>query len=166
MGAEIEIVYTDERYVEGFNKVVDIVARERNYLSMTSGFPMESSRWFVNHMVKHKYPQYFLLADGELVGWCDIAPKEIPEFGHVGNLGMGVLAPYRGKGYGKKLLLKTIAHARDVSRLEKVELTVFESNASAMRLYASVGFVVEGKRIKARKIDGRYDNEIEMALFF
>ncbi len=165
MSAEIEIVYTDERYVEGFNRVVDIVARERRYLAMTRGFPMESSRWFVNHMAKNKYPQYFLLDDGELVGWCDIAPKEILEFSHVGNLGMGMLAPYRGKGYGKKLLLRTIAHARDVSHLEKVELAVFESNDSAMRLYASLGFVIEGKRIKARKIDGRYENEIEMALF-
>ncbi len=165
MSTLIEIVYTNDKYTEGYNKVVDTVAKERRYLSTTSGFPLEGSKWFINHMIEHNYPQYFLLSGKEIVGWCDISPKDIPEYSHVGNLGLGVLKEYRGKGYGKMLLLRTIEHAKDISHLEKVELTVFESNENAITLYQSIGFEIEGKRIKARKIDNKYDNEIEMGLF-
>lgn len=165
MSSTIEIVYTNNKYAEGFNNVVDTVARERRYLSTTSGFPLESSKWFVNHMIVNNYPQYFLLLGRDIIGWCDISPKDIPEYSHVGNLGLGVIRDYRGKGYGKQLLLKTIEHAKEISHLEKIELAVFESNENAIKLYQSIGFEIEGKRIKTRKIDQKYDNEIEMGLF-
>ncbi|MDG5816158.1 GNAT family N-acetyltransferase [Chitinispirillales bacterium ANBcel5] len=165
MNSIIEIIYTNKNYVESYNKAIDCVARERKYLATVNGFPMEGSEWFITHMIKNKFPQYFLLSNQEVIGWCDITPKDIPEFSHVGTLGMGIIKNYRGKGYGKKLLLKTIEHAKNINHLEKIELTVFESNEIAIRLYQSLGFEIEGKRIKSRKIDNEYDNEIEMGIF-
>lgn len=165
MDSSIEIVYTNDRYSEGYNKAVDAVARERKYLATTSGFPLEGSKWYINHMVQNNYPQYFLLSHKNVIGWCDITPKDIPEFSHVGNLGMGILQTYRGKGLGKLLLLRTIEHAKEMNHLEKIELSVFESNTNAIKLYQSLGFENEGKRMKSRKIDNEYDNEIEMGMF-
>jgi len=49
--------------------------------------------------------------------------------------------------------------------LERIELEVFASNAPAIKLYEKVGFVVEGVKQKARKLDDIYDDLIEMALF-
>jgi RimJ/RimL family protein N-acetyltransferase len=165
MKQQIEIIYSNSQYIESYNKAVDLVARERKFLATVFGFPMEGSTWFVNHMIQNNYPQYFLLNKNDVIGWCDISPKEIPEFSHVGTLGMGILKEYRGKGYGKQMLLRTIEHAQTVSKLEKIELTVFESNEYAIRLYKNIGFKEEGRRIKARKIDNIYDNEIEMGMF-
>lgn len=161
----MEIVYTNERYAESYNKLVDEVAKERKYLSTVTGFSLESSKWYIDHMNKNNFPQYFLVFNQQVIGWCDIKPKDIPEFSHVGVLGIGIEEQYRGKGYGTKLLRKTIEHAKSISRLEKIELTVFESNERAIKLYESLGFTVEGKRLKSRKMDGAYDNEIEMGLF-
>ncbi len=165
MESQIEIVYTNEMYVETYNKVVDEVARERKFLSTVTGFPLDGSKWFINHMIINNYAQYFLINNQKVIGWCDINPKDIPEFSHVGTLGIGIARDYRGKGYGKILLLKAIEHAKNICHLEKIELAVFESNENAIKLYESVGFKVEGKRIKSRKIDNHYDNEIEMGLF-
>ena len=44
------------------------------------------------------------------------------------------------------------------SGLERVELEVFASNARAVALYRRTGFVEEGRRRCARKLDGIYDD--------
>jgi RimJ/RimL family protein N-acetyltransferase len=49
--------------------------------------------------------------------------------------------------------------------LERIELGVFASNIPAIKLYEKAGFVVEGVKKKARKLDGVYDDMIQMALF-
>ena len=46
-----------------------------------------------------------------------------------------------------------------------MELEVFESNLPAVRLYMKMGFSVEGRRVKARKLEGVYDNIILMGAF-
>lgn len=57
---------------------------------------------------------------------------------HVVSLGMGILKPYRGKGYGKKLLKKVIDHAWSQG-LKRLELEVFSDNDIAISLYKKMG---------------------------
>ena len=159
------IIYSAITYLESFNKAVDSVARERKYLATVNGFTMDETKNFVNYVINNNYAQYFIIYENEVRGWCDIIPKSIPEFSHVGVLGIGILPEYRGWGLGKKLLAKTINHAKDINKLEKIELVVFESNINAIKLYKEFGFFEEGKRLKARKIDGKYDNELLMGKF-
>jgi len=162
---DVTIVPRAEKYAESYNRAVDAVARERRYLATVQGFPLEGSRDYVRSMEQQNFPQYFALHEDRVVGWCDITPRSIPEFQHVGVLGMGLLPPFRGQGIGKRLLETTIEHARTVQRMERVELVVFESNANAVALYTRMGFEVEGKKERARKIDGVYDNELLMRKF-
>jgi RimJ/RimL family protein N-acetyltransferase len=77
-------------------------------------------------------------------------------------LGMGVIASHRGMGIAKHLLRLTLDHAKNANGLEKVELEVFKSNTAAIGMYENMGFVREGERIDARKIDGQYDNLVLM----
>jgi ribosomal protein S18 acetylase RimI-like enzyme len=100
-----------------------------------------------------------------IVGWCDIAVKKREGFRHVGDLGMGVLKDFRGQGLGRALLEKTLAAARE-QKLERVELEVYASNLVAVRLYERHGFQLEGRKQKARKLDGEYDDILVMALLF
>lgn len=151
-------------WADSYNRAVDTVARERLYLATVEGFPVEGSRSYVRFMEDHDLPQYFALDDG-VVGWCDITPKSIPEFSHVGVLGMGILAAYRGQGLGRRLLEATLAHARGMGTLEKVELAVYASNTAAIALYERLGFEHEGVRRASRKLDGVFDSEVLMALF-
>ena len=53
----------------------------------------------------------------------------------------------------------------DASGFEKIELSVYATNAPARALYERVGFVLEGTRVRGRKVDGRYDDVHMMAWF-
>ncbi|GAK53351.1 acetyltransferase protein [Candidatus Moduliflexus flocculans] len=156
-----KIERSTKQYAPSFNKAVDLVARERKYLATVEGFSLESSLNYVTFMEEHDYPQYFAISDEDVVvGWCDITPKSIPEFRHVGVLGIGIIAPFRNQGIGRALLETTLQHAKKKSGVERVELLVFASNQRAIELYKKCGFEYEGEKRKVRKIDGRYENEI------
>jgi len=99
----------------------------------------------------------------EVVGWCDIVRNPVEGFRHTGRLGMGLIPTYRGQGLGKRLVVETIHSARQVG-IERVELEVFASNERAIALYRTLGFVTEGIKRRARKLDGVYDDNVFMAL--
>ena len=161
----IRIVPTDERYAESFNRAVDIVARERRYIGFIEGPPIESTRNFIRHVVSGEGVQRLAIThDDTVVGWCDIVRKSIEGFRHAGRMGMGLLPGYRGAGLGRQLLTETLDAARAIG-IERVELEVFASNESAIALYRKMGFVVEGIKKRARKLDGEYDDDLIMALF-
>jgi ribosomal protein S18 acetylase RimI-like enzyme len=159
---DIRFERASERYAVSFCSAVDAVARERRYLASTTGFPEDITREFVRNIEKNNLAQFYAL-DGEMVvGWCDILPRQYEGFRHVGVLGMGVIALHRGKGIGKHLLWSALNHAKIVNGLEKVELEVFKSNTVAISMYESMGFIREGERINARKLDEQYDNVVLM----
>lgn len=57
-----------------------------------------------------------------------------------GIYGLGVLPAYRGRGYGRALLLQGIAKLRETGA-EQIMLQVVTENANALHLYESCGFV-------------------------
>jgi ribosomal protein S18 acetylase RimI-like enzyme len=98
------------------------------------------------------------------VGWCDIVRNPYEGFRHVGRLGMGLLPDYRRRGVGRQLAGQAIEAARQIG-IERIELEVFASNTVAIALYRALGFVTEGTKRRARKLDGEYDDNVVMALF-
>lgn len=161
----VRITPIAEEHIVSFHRCLDSVARERLYLAMVQAPPLESTRSFVLGNIENDHPQFVALADGEVVGWCDISPRKLEGFRHCGELGMGVLQPYRGQGIGERLAVAALGKAKN-KRLERIELEVYASNIPAIKLYEKLGFTVEGVRKNARKIDGKYDDLVDMALFF
>jgi ribosomal protein S18 acetylase RimI-like enzyme len=164
MNNNIQIKFISQDLIKSYRDCVDEVAKERKYLACTEAFPLETVEAFVKNIINKNYPQYIAIKNKEVIGWCDILPKELEGFSHVGRLGMGLKKSYRNKGIGKKLIEKTIYHSKTIG-LEKVELEVFESNKIAIEFYKKFGFKEEGLLIKSRKIDGIYDNIIIMGYF-
>jgi ribosomal protein S18 acetylase RimI-like enzyme len=160
----IDVVPIEEKHVGGFHDALDSVCRERRYLARLQAPPVEAARAFVLRNIAAGVPQFVALDGEKVVGWCDICPSDKDTNRHCGTLGMGVIAGYRHQGIGTRLLERTIARAREIG-LERVELEVYESNTAAAALYKKVGFQVEGRKIRSYKIDGRYDNNVIMALF-
>jgi len=144
------------------------VARERKYLARVQAPPLEAVRQFALKSIESTAIRLVALSQEEnqvrVVGWCDISPMEREGFTHRGRLGMGVHKDFRKRSIGTRLINEAIGRAREIG-LERVELEVFGSNTPAIKLYEKTGFVVEGVKKKARKLDGIYDDMIEMALF-
>jgi putative acetyltransferase len=147
--------------LEGYHACLDAVARERLHLGMLAAPPIAGTRGYMRMVLGAKAPFYLALDGKRIVGWCDACPRSMEGFRHVVDLGMGLLPEARRRGIGSRLLRKAIAHCRR-RRIEKIDLQVFSTNRAARALYRRFGFRQEGRRVRGRKLDGKYDDVILM----
>jgi RimJ/RimL family protein N-acetyltransferase len=145
-----------------FRACLDAVARERRYLALVEAPPIEQVRGFLAAALARGAVQFLALSDGEVVGWCDVTPRDWEGYRHCGTLGMGVLPAYRGRGLGRELLRRTLEAARERG-IERVELEVHASNEAAIGLYLRHGFEREGVKRRGRILDGRAEDILCMA---
>ena len=158
------IVPIAEAHIAGFRDAVDVVARESKYLAFLEAPPLEDVTRFVRNNIERGYPQFVVMSAGTVVGWCDVLPNRTRViYSHCRTLGIGLLPEFRGKGIGRELMRRTI-DAAFAFGLTRIELTVREANATAIALYKSLGFKVEGHHQNAVCIEGRYENLYSMAL--
>ncbi|WP_294344899.1 GNAT family N-acetyltransferase [Prosthecochloris sp.] len=160
---DIVIRLTDENDASQVSVCVDSVARERLFLADTKGFSVEETLEFIRFVRNAGGAHLVAVNRDSVVGWCDITPYSFEGLTHCGRLGMGLLSEYRGRGIGKKLLAEALPLAFR-NGLERIELEVFASNIVAVRLYRYFGFLEEGRKRKARKLDGTYDDVILFGL--
>lgn len=146
-----------------FNAALNEICAERRFLGSVRGFPLDVHRGFLENILQKDLPQVVAVDGSEVVGWCDILPGFEEGFTHVGRLGMGVRSPYRGLGVGERLIHECLTLARRHG-IEKVELEVFSDNVPAIELYRKRGFVEEGRKIRARKLDDTYQDVVLMGL--
>ncbi|RDI47003.1 GNAT family N-acetyltransferase [Aquicella lusitana] len=158
-----QIIPISEQYIESFREAVGGVARERKYLAFLDAPSLEMARAFVMENLRENWPHIIAVSEGRVIGWCDITSLHRPVFAHSGALGIGVLAPFRGKGIGEALMRAAIEKARHRG-LTRIELTVREHNKPAIALYEKLGFKMEGLHRNAVCIDNEYENHISMAL--
>ena len=85
------IVPIAEQHIDGFRSAIDSVARERRYLALLEAPPEADVKKYVRGNIAGRVPHFVAIADGKVVGWCDIALKPRPALRHSGILGMGVL---------------------------------------------------------------------------
>ncbi|HEY8258233.1 MAG TPA: GNAT family protein [Gemmatimonadales bacterium] len=160
----VRIVPTVDEHLPGLHATLDAVARERRYIGLTAAFPPTQTAAFVRQILESGGVLVVAVTSAtEVVGWCDVERLHLEGFRHVGRLGMGVLQAYRRQGIGRRLAMAAITAARTAG-IERIELEVFASNAGAIRLYDRLGFEHEGVKRQARKLDGRYDDIVLMAL--
>lgn len=123
---------------------------------------MEKVRQFVGESVAQDAAQYVAVLEQKVVGWCDVFPHWAYALQHVGTLGIGVAAPFRGRGLGRALIERTLVHAC-ATGIYRVTLEAREDNDRAIRLYESVGFKHEGRAPCALRFDGHFYTGVTMA---
>ncbi|MEQ6357303.1 GNAT family N-acetyltransferase [Lysinibacillus sp. M3] len=102
----------------------------------------------------------------ELVGVATLVQESMLKLKHKAGIYAVYVSPEkRGLGIGKQLMLEVIGKAKELEEVEQLNLTVVSTNASAKRLYSSLGFEVFGTEKKALKIDQQYFDEDYMVLF-
>ena len=103
--------------------------------------------------------------DGELAGYVKLGrPTEAPSNAHVQMVqGITVEPAFRGHGVGRALLDAAVSEAR-ARGARRLTLRVLSHNDAALALYGSAGFVVEGVQREEFLLDGRYVDDVLMAL--
>ena len=108
----------------------------------------------------------FLIArvDGEVVGLLNYSGGKRQAMRHAVVLGISVRKAWCGRGVGTALLRAAIDHARASGVVKRIELSVFAHNKRAIHVYEKLGFVQEGRRRNSVYKNGRYVDDLIMAL--
>jgi L-amino acid N-acyltransferase YncA len=163
MATDIQIRSASEADADGIRDALKAIAAKKRYLATLDGFSLQETRAFLKHLAEAGLPEIIATADKKVIGFCDVSPNSAAGFTHLGRLGMGVRAEWRRQGIGRLLLNACLAQARKVG-IEKIELEVFSDNTGAVKMYESFGFNREGVRAGVRKLEGRYQDLVLMAL--
>lgn len=104
--------------------------------------------------------------DGVIAGTSEVNNVGRKRRQHVGRVGINALKEYRGLGVGTALMKSVVFWAQDDAVIEKLVLEVFIDNETALGLYRKIGFIEEGRSIKAAKFSpSKYKDCILMFKF-
>jgi len=98
--------------------------------------------------------------EGKMVANAEVGRRK-GNMGHVGDIGIGIRAEYRGVGIGTELMKTLIEQARKM-QLKTLVLSVFETNKIARGLYKKTGFKESGRIPKGIFKNGKYTDLISM----
>ncbi len=148
-------------WIRNFNEI----AKERIYV-MTESFSRTVEE--IRDQFRDSDPNsaLWLVAevDGRAIGGATFLRGRWTKNAHTADLGVSLLAEFRGLRIGDDLMREGIEWARRVG-VRKLKLGVFASNERAVRLYRRLGFVEEGRLRGEVMLDGRSDDELLMALW-
>jgi GNAT superfamily N-acetyltransferase len=120
---EIELRQISVDDTESFRAAVDAVAREHKYIALLEAPPIEQVRNFVKRNIECGYPQIIAVREGVVIGWCNIPPASRAVSAHVGDLFMGLVPEWRGRGLGERLLRHAV-YTADTFGFQRIELGV------------------------------------------
>ncbi|MCG8529957.1 MAG: GNAT family N-acetyltransferase [Desulfovibrionales bacterium] len=158
---EIKVRHSEK---EDIKSIHNIYCGKSTY-SGTLQLPFPSLSTWESRLEKLPQGLYSLVAeiDGEIVGQIGLQLMQTPRRRHVAEFGIGVKDEFQGKGVGSKLLAAAIDLAENWANIQRIELTVFTDNESAIALYQKHGFTIEGESPKYAFRDGEYASVFHMA---
>ncbi|MGY4027239.1 N-acetyltransferase family protein [Aeromonas rivuli] len=106
---------------------------------------------------------WLLVLDGEVEGFALMIGGGLRRNRHCALIVMGLRSSARGLGWGERLLRTLIAAAPGCG-ISRLELGVMAHNEAAHGLYRKCGFIDEGIRRNAYRLDDHDVDEISMGL--
>jgi RimJ/RimL family protein N-acetyltransferase len=125
---------------------------------------VENEKIWINNLNENQ-DALVLVAElnNQIIGLLFFVPQTKKKNSHTGEFGVNVHPDYQHIGIGRVLVEELLKWAKDNSRIEKVFLTVFHTNHKAIQLYKNLGFIEEGRHIKAiKQLNGEYVDIIQM----
>lgn len=99
----------------------------------------------------------------QVVGLLFFVPNTKKKNSHTGEFGVSIHPDFQAMGIGRRLIAELIAWAKENDTIEKIFLNVFHTNQNAIKLYKDLGFIQEGRHIKAiKQPNGEYADVIQM----
>lgn len=99
----------------------------------------------------------------EVIGLLDLWAGSTACTRHSARFGMSVAKARRNQGVGRRLVQAAVDRALTWEGFCRLELEVTVWNAPAIRLYESLGFGVEGRRVKSLNLRGTPEDVLLMA---
>jgi RimJ/RimL family protein N-acetyltransferase len=134
-------------------------------LGMAMPQPVSGFKAFVEASVTDPGRQMFVIEtlEGRLpIGGCSLFRIETAP--RTAVLGIWLGKPYWDEGMGTDAVRTLCSFGFDHMNLQRIELTVNETNPRAQRAYEKVGFVVEGTRRRSEFVGARHINSYLMGL--
>lgn len=126
----------------------------------------EERVWVGRHLDDGRSLMVIAEQGGEVIACSDVEGFEHVRRRHAVNLGISVRAAWRGVGLGRVLMEAMIAWAEAHEEITLVQLGALADNLRAAGLYRSLGFVDEGRRLRAyRRETTGYVDELLMSLW-
>jgi RimJ/RimL family protein N-acetyltransferase len=142
-----------------------LIAERLDTISVRNCPSLEDEReWVLRAEISERMLILLAVRGDEIVGILDLSAGERPDTRHSGRFGMSVAKRWRGRGVGHKLLSAAIGAAREWPGFCRIELECVAWNARGIRLYESLGFVLEARKTKAVNLRGRPEDMLLMAL--
>ena len=159
----IQVVPTRLADVASLRDCIDVVARDADFLAFHEA-PAQDELARELESCSTSGSIHLVAKDaGQVVGWARIDRARGALVAHRGDLGMGVLPAYRGRGIARQLLEQCISMANGRG-IHRIELEARSDNRRALELYSSTGFAVESIVKGAMKVDGTYHDAFRMCL--
>jgi ribosomal protein S18 acetylase RimI-like enzyme len=163
-GIEFTIRQARQEDLSGLVGAIRRVAGEKTYIVA------ESVADLIDHeevLLRHNEIEsrmFFVATVGEdVVGWVHLHAPELSKLSHTAELTVGVLEEYRGHGIGSHLLARGLEWAA-ANGYEKIYQSVPSTNADAIAFLEANGWEVEAVRADHYKIDGRYVDDVMVAV--
>ena len=124
----------------------------------------KEKKWFTNYK-KAKNKKFFTICDdSKPIGFLGLSNISNPNKNADLFIAIGE-DDYRGKGIGKISMKWIIDYGFTKLKLHKINLGVTKDNISAVKLYQSLGFVIEGEMRDEVFYEGKFYNFLSMAIF-
>ena len=119
---------------------------------------------FFDELTKNKDNFGFAIeAAGTFIG--DIGLYNIDRLGGTAEVGIGIGdRNYWGKGYGREAMSLIVDYGFRLQNLRRIWLEVHATNERAIRSYAAVGFVEEGRQREHAWVGGQFVDIVLMGL--
>lgn len=141
----------------------DVVAEGTHFGIMADELP-ETQEAVVADAAAHPRKLILVAEVGdEIVGVLELLPDPRRRAAHCSTVTLLVRRDQRRRGVGSALLEAMLRWVSAVDGIEKLALSLLETNVAARALYERFGFVEEGKRRNAIRMgENRYVDEILM----
>lgn len=140
----------------------DVVAERRFVRTEEVSRPRRYYRRHFRRSWTNREANLVAVSGADVLGHLHIQRESHPVTNHVATLGIVVRDGWRGRGLGSGLLAEALRWAREMG-VEKIVLSVYPGNATAIALYRTFGFVDEGRLLRHSRKSYGYEDEILMA---
>lgn len=165
----VVIRHMDKDDAEPMRIYINKLSKEKTFVTFQGEeVTVEEERDYIVGAIKKiengEMVKLILIVDGLVAGIAE-SSLGIRTHSHVGGLGLSLDSSVRGMGLGRMLLEATINEAKkELKSLRMIELTVFDMNEVAVKLYKSVGFKEVARIPEKIFYKGAYVDEIVMIL--